>query len=365
MVPADDFRCGRTGTAPGSTSNILNALLLGGIVSGVAAGVLGGATATVSLPAGSVGPLYIAAFAIALFCVVVVSYLVWNQYLTLSSTPNAGTFVCAAGVVNAIDLPSLDIFQMQHGRVDLVVKQQYWNNLIIGNPPFLWCADCENCPSSVVNAMPSDGINCSPILRCYYRSAQVVAASLGEAIGATAGAIGGGILGIIGAVAIAGSVGCAITAIFSWACFIALALAIVIIAAAVGIASLLGAGAGSSTGAATTGSPTQLDASAPAINIGTFMSACGNLLEMVPDNGADVLWFTGWVADQSGNVIDLTAQTGSGTTTLGMAPSGLAPPFCVTVPDDPNTGIPGNPCIAATAIMQQALASVDPSGTLG
>jgi hypothetical protein len=285
---------------------------------------------------------------VALTAALAVSYAAVTKAVCLSSTP-AGAFACSAGVANEVVAPDTSIFDMMHGRVDLVVKRQYWD--LVGNnaPPFLWCAGCTNCPSGIKTEPPSDGTNCSPILRCYYRSAAVVAASIGTAIGVVAGATGGAIVGTILGIAAMSALSCSAFTIFAWICWVAVGVAMLIALACVGVAALLGGLLGNGIGAAA-GSSGPPGSPGPAIVTGAYMSAFGNLVQACDANGANALWFTGWVTNSQGNVIDITQQTASGTALMGASTGNS--PFCFT---DPDQNIQGHPCANAEMEANNAL----------
>lgn len=290
----------------------------------------------------------------------IVSWIAISNAITLAAPPTRGTFGCAAGVVETVAAADTTLFDMHHGRVDLVVKQTpYWNELAQGNPPFLWCAGCANCSSAVQSSPPSDGIDCSPILRCYYRSSDVVAAAIGTAIGATAGAIGGAILGSIAGIAAMAALGCGITAVFALICLAVVLLAVVIAVAIVVVCALVAGAIGNAAGALSAAddvSPAgQQGGISVFIGTGTYMSAFGNLIQVPDANGANALWYAGWVTNSQGAVIDITVQTSSGTTVFGQSLG--SQPFCHT---DPDANIPGDPCVAAKA---QAAAALNALGT--
>ena len=277
----------------------------------------------------------------------VVAWAAITNGITLASTP-AGTFGCAAGVVNEVVGPDISPFDMKHGRVDLVVKEHFWLELGRKAPRFLWCAACDNCSNGTANLPFAEGTNlCSPILRCYFRSNAVADAAVGAAIGAVVGAVAGAVLGTLAGIAVASALSCAAFTIFAWACWLVVGIALLIALACVGLASLFGllVGGTAGPGAGIPAGP------GPQIVTGTYMSAFGNLVQASDANGANALWFTGWVTNSQGNVVDITQQTASGTALFGTS-SGSAP-FCHT---DPDSNIPGKPCEGARATANSVLA---------
>ena len=91
-------------------------------------------------------------FLAALTTAVIIGAWLWANYSTLSATPSVGTQAkCISGVVNAASpLPeALNLFSLSHGFIHVVVKHIYWSFVTVNNPPFGWCASCENCSSTL------------------------------------------------------------------------------------------------------------------------------------------------------------------------------------------------------------------------
>ncbi len=306
---------------------------------------------------------------VAVTTAVIISYYAGDTYSKLSSDPpKGGTYGCVAGVVETVVNAESKLFNMHHGRVDVVVKSMYWDVLTRGNPPFLWCAGCANCSASVASAAPANRIWCSPMLRCYYRSNAVVGAALGAAIGATAGAILGAVLGSIAAIALAGACGCGVTVVFAPFCLLVVLLLTILAVVIVCLCALIGGAVGSEVGRAAADkgplpaiddSPGSKPGTHVAIQPGAYVSVFGYLVQTVDALGANALQYVGWVPGEStdgqqkfADISKVTSNAVSGTTLFGNSMN--TAPFCFTDPDEA-LAFQEDPCIAATVAVNAAL----------
>ena len=272
----------------------------------------------------------------ALITAAVMIYWAWKSWSNLCGAPSFGTLACISGVVNSVapafSTPHSVLFGFtgNHPRADVVVKSIYWAFVTQGNPSFILCAPCDNCSTSAQPSDPSNG--CSPEIPCFYHSTKVCGAAFGGALGATIGAAIGAALGIIAGIALMGALGCGITGPLVLACWLVLLLAIVVAIAITAVVVLIGAVAGSGIGQAASGGSSVPTSGGMALTLGTYVSITGNLAAAPQANGANSIWFAGWVPNGSTHKVDDdSASNSNGTSILGH--SSGTPPFCFTDPD--------------------------------
>ncbi|HJQ39440.1 MAG TPA: hypothetical protein VKB93_20040 [Thermoanaerobaculia bacterium] len=212
--------CGSQGApVDGSVGGVLDHLIaVGGLVGAITSIIaLTEKTALVTL-LGVTAPaaIWLAAVAGALAAGFVVFDFYRHRCLTSPDTLAACSAGVVSGTVESFSSVSQDIFPFagMHDRVDVVVKSIYWP-LVETNAGFVHC---------------NNDVDSSPILRGYYKSAEVCAAGLGATIGAGIGVVPG----ILAGVAIAAAIGCATIILCLLALLVAaLIAAIVVIAAAI------------------------------------------------------------------------------------------------------------------------------------
>jgi hypothetical protein len=264
--------CGPQGD---STDDLMKVILaIWGIVGtiGSVAGFIAGATAVVTiLGISASGLIWLSAAGAAGATVITVLAFYWDRCL---GSPD-GKDVCTAGVINEIvksfssTSEQIFWFTAQHPRIDVVVKSEYWDE-VVQLALFVKCAnDSER----------------SPILQGFYHSDQVCAVGLGSLIGAVVG----GVLGILAGVAIAAAIGCAASGPFYILCLI---LAILVAAIVAAVITLIGAGVGGGIagGIAGTDEPPS-DDSGNVLHEGDYVSTFGKLITYGELDGARVYWF--------------------------------------------------------------------------
>lgn len=273
---------------------------------------------------------------VALLTAAVMIFWAWKSFSNLCGAPTFGTMACISGVVNSVE-PGLSTahsvlfgFTGNQPRADVVVKSMYWPLVTQGNPGFVLCAPCGNCAASVEPSDPSNG--CSPEIPCFYHSSKVCGAALGGALGATIGAAVGAALGIIAAIALMGAFSCAATGPLVWACWLVLLLALIVAIAVTAAVALIGAMAGSLVGQAASGGASAPTSDGAALTPGTYVSVMGNLAAAPQANGANSIWFAGWIPNNTTQKVDDdSGSNNNGTSILGQS-TGI-PPFCFTDPD--------------------------------
>jgi hypothetical protein len=209
-----------------------------------------------------------------------------------------GWRLCYAGVVTAIDesfdeaLDFIAPYTAQHDRADVVIKPAYWP--ITARGLYVWCN---------IDTMHS------PLIRSYFRSADVVGAAYGSMIGAAVGAAGGFFLGLLAGVAI----GCA----FVLLCLLAILVAFLIALAATLTGAFLGGNLGRTFGGG--GGAPSVPLGTPAgglglqeVTVGDYITINANLAIYGEDNNAAVAW---WVE----------RATLHGRSQLGQGPGGGHP----------------------------------------
>jgi hypothetical protein len=313
-------------------------------IGGVVATVVGWFGGTVSV-AGALALAGIIAVAVATATLIIVW--AWQSYNAICGSPPFGKFACVTGVVNAVTAGFSQWYSQVVGfagnqpQLDVVVKSDYWPIVTMNNPPFVWCAGCQNCSAAVAGPAASAGANpgCSAELTCFYHNNQVCGAALGGAVGATVGAVIGAALGIVGAVAAMAALGCTLGGPFALICWIILLIVLIIVIIVVVVVALIGAAIGTQAGkAAAGGSATPTSASGTPLVAGAYVSVLGNLVQSGTAMGANALWFAGWIPNANGtSVDDATAANHNGTTVFGRS-TGVAP-FCFT---DPDANIPAS-----------------------
>jgi hypothetical protein len=185
-----------------------------------------------------------------------------------------GWKLCYAGVVTAIEesfnkaLDFLAPYTAQHDRADVVIKPAYWQIVLRGL--YVWCN--------------IDTLH-SPLIRSYFKSADVIGAAYGSMIGAVVGATGGFFLGLLAGAAL----GCA----FPLLCLLAILLALLI---ALGT-TLTGAFLGGNLGRAFAGVPSE-PVGTPAgglgledVSVGDYVTINANVALYSEDNNAAVAWW--------------------------------------------------------------------------
>ncbi len=308
-----------------------------------------------AIPANVTSSMLAAYFAVFLAAFITAAAIIaweWSNYSSLSSAPPVGVLGCVAGVIDQIQGPNLAPFSEAHGFIQVVVKQTYWSVVTAGNPPYVWCENCENCPPSDwpsgTTQANANSVGCSPMLPCVYYSQAVVDAALGEAIGATVGAAVGAVLGTLAGIAAMGALGCAATAVFVAICLLVLLLAIIIAVAVVAIVAAVGAALGNTIGATAAGDPAIAPGGNPpatSLPLGTYVMVTGNLVQDQNFAGSNAIVYAGWIPDSSNDtVVNQTQTNGNGTTVFGIS-QGIAP-FCYT---DPDANIQGDPCQAQSS----------------
>lgn len=238
-------------------------------IAGVALGAAGGAAVTAAL--------------VGIAAIVFVGLYVSDRCIQGEGIRN-----CIAGVVHEIvgsfseATEEILPFTAMHDRVDVVVKQKYWD-IVESSGAYVFCTG-EVAPRR------------SEIMRVYYYDARVCGAAKGALYGTVAGAVAGV---IIAAVVIA-AIGCATVIL----CIFALLLAALIAA----VACIVGAFVGGQIGkaAASTTDPTD-DATGTTLRTGDLISVTGNTQQREHDDGANVIW---WESSTSlhGHVADGTPQ---------------------------------------------------------
>jgi hypothetical protein len=186
----------------------------------------------------------------------------------------SGAQGCMAGVIESLT-PAFTgsasdyvfAFSSPHDRVDVVVKQDYWD-LIDAESEYVFCSTADQ----------------SPMVPCFYYNPAVCNAGIGAAVGATVGAVAG----LLIAAAAVAAIGCA-----TWIlCILALIVAIIIAVAA----AILGAVSGGQIGRAATKQPgpmssgNQLIPPQPLL-AGDYVSEQGNLVKSGDLNNALVFYF--------------------------------------------------------------------------
>jgi hypothetical protein len=282
------------------------------------------------------GFFYVAtAFAAAITAAVMI-YWAWKSFSNLCGAPTFGAMACVSGVVNNV-VPALSTphsvlfgFTGNQPRADVVVKSIYWPFVTQGSPAFVLCAPCDNCPPS---ADPPDTSNgCSPEVPCFYHSSKVCGASLGGAIGATIGAAIGAVLGVLAGVAVLAAIGCGLTGPLVVFCWFAVLVGVIVAIAITAAVALIGAIGGSLIGQAASGGSSVPTSGGTVLTPGTYVTIMGNLAAAPQANGANSIWFAGWVPNAAtGKVDDDSASNSNGTSILGH--SSGTPPFCFTDPD--------------------------------
>jgi hypothetical protein len=264
--------CGSQGD---STDDLMKAILAIWGILGTIGSVIGftaGAGAVVTiLGITAAGLIWLSAAGAALATVVTVLAFYWDRCL---QDPD-GKDACTAGVINEIvksfssTSEQIFWFTAQHPRVDVVVKSEYWDE-VVQLALFVKCAkDSEE----------------SPILQGFYYSDQVCAVGLGSLIGAVVG----GVLGILAGVAIAAAIGCAATGPFYILCLIVAILVAAIVAA---IITYIGAGIGGGIAGAIAGTDEPpSDDSGNVLHEGDYVSTFGKLITYGGLDGARVYWF--------------------------------------------------------------------------
>lgn len=179
---------------------------------------------------------------------------------------------CMAGVIERITPAfsdagsSLFAFASPHDRVDLVVKQQYWDFIDVRSE-YVFCSDADQ----------------SPMVPCFYYTPAVCNAGIGASVGAGVGAVAGV---IVAAVAIA-AIGCATIIL----CILALIVAVLIAA----VAAIICAVAGGEIGRAATPQPGPSagdeGSGGAALTVGEYISAQGTLLKSGDLDNALVFYF--------------------------------------------------------------------------
>lgn len=220
--------------------------------------------------AGSI--LYPIAAAIAA-AVAVIATVIYFTVERCEQNPS-GVQGCMAGVIENIT-PAFTgsandyvfAFTSPHDRIDLVVKQDYWD-LIDAQSEFVFCSAADQ----------------SPMVPCFYYNPAVCNAGIGATVGATVGAVAGL---VIAAVAVA-AIGCA-----TWIlCILALIVAVIIAVAA----AILGAVAGGQIGKAATPQPGPASSGgqlfpAQPLTVGDYVTEQGNLVKSGDLNNALVFYF--------------------------------------------------------------------------
>ena len=301
--------CGPQGESTDDTLKVILAIwgMLG--TAGSVYGILSGAAGKTFALLGVVGPqlVWLAAAVAALATLITVFAFYWDRCLQDPEGMNA----CSAGVVNEIAKTFSDTseqvfwFTAMHPRVDVVVKSMYWDLV-------------QQLALHVKCALDPDE---SPIMQCFYRSAQVCAIGLGSTIGAAVGAA----VGILAGVAIAAAIGCAGSGIFYVLCFVIVMLIAAIVAV---IITLIGASIGGGIAGSVVGEAGPTAESGNVLQVGDYVSTFGNLITYGNLEGARVYWF-----------VERTVTHGRSTG---------SPQFSYTDPDnaltDPATNLPIEAC---------------------
>jgi len=194
----------------------------------------------------------VAAIAIA----VLVSYILWANWVSDCVADPDGDEQCFTGVVGAINEEELGALLFpKHPSLDLVVRSAYLQVIIAFSPAMIYCTDARG-----------------TLVKIVFKSSRVCGIRLGNAIGGTVGAVGGAIAGAVAGAALAGALGCAAATVFYILCLLVvlLVVAVIVIAAAAAGAVIGGAIAAAATDE---NSPTLSDGSS--IAIGDLLSAQG------------------------------------------------------------------------------------------
>lgn len=287
------------------------------------------------------GLALVAIIAVAVATATLIIVWAWQSYTAICGSPPFGKFACVTGVVNAVTAGFSQWYSQVVGfagnqpQLDVVVRSDHWPTITMNNPPFVWCAGCQNCSAAIAGPAAGAGGNpgCSAELTCFYHNNQVCQAALGGAVGATVGAVIGAALGIVGAIAAMAALGCTLGGPFALICWIILLIVLIVVIIVVVVVALIGAAIGTQAGkAAAGGSATPTTTSGTPLVAGAYVTVVGNLVQSGTAMGANALWFAGWIPNANGvTVDDATATNNNGTTVLGMS-TGVAP-FCFTDPD--------------------------------
>ena len=129
-----------------------------------------------------------------------------------------------------------------------------------------------------------------------------------------------------------GALGCGITGPLVLICWLVLLVAIVVAIVITAVVALIGAIGGSLIGQAASGGATAPSSGGTVLSPGVYVSIMGNLAAAPQADGANSIWFAGWVPNAAThNVDDDSASNNNGTSILGH--SSGTPPFCFTDPD--------------------------------
>jgi len=233
-----------------------------GLILYFAPGVVG-PTATVSFVVAGVLTAFVAALAVVILIGVYISDRCLHH--------PGGTSVCVAGVVSGtvhrFNAPTENLFPFiaTHDRIDLVLKEHYWD-VVEDQEANVFCTDASF-------------ERRSPIMRCYYFAEEVCNAGRGSLYGAVAG----GVAAIVAAAIIAEAAAC-VTPI---TCLIVL----VIIAIVALILVLAGALIGGTAGRATSHDTSPVADTGRTLSEGIYVTVQGNMIKRDYDEGANVLWW--------------------------------------------------------------------------
>lgn len=185
-----------------------------------------------------------------------------------------GTHSCMAGVIQQLTpaftgsaWDEVFSFASPHDRVDVVVKQIYWD-FIEPRSDFVFCSTNDS----------------SPMVPCFYYTPAVCNAGVGASVGAAVGAVAG----ILLAAVLIAAIGCA-----TWIlCIFAILIALILVVAA----AILGAVAGGQIGQAASEHPgpsstgNDLIPSQP-LEVGDYVSVDGSMLKSGDLDNALVFYF--------------------------------------------------------------------------
>jgi len=238
-------------------------------VAGSIAAVKAGVAAAVAGTAASYGVAVAAVAAIA-----VVATVIYFAVVRCDRHPSGGVDSCIAGVIEGITpaftgstTDAVFPFTSQHDRVDVVVKQDYWD-IIQQNSDYVYCSQADQ----------------SPIIPCFYYNPAVCNAGIGASVGSAVGAAAG----LLIAAAAVAAISCA-----TWIlCIIGLLVAVIIAVAA----AIIGAEAGGEIGKAATEQQPPMSSGnelipAQPLAVGDYVSDKGSLLKIGDLNNALSMYF--------------------------------------------------------------------------
>jgi hypothetical protein len=250
---------------------------LQGIIEGITgwiAGAAGGAAGTIVPASGAIVGAFIAVA------------IVLSQVMDRIS-PKPGQTRCYSGIVNEISrafsspVDFIVPYNAQHDRVDVVVKQTYWDFINATPARYAYCANDQRR---------------SALIRSYFFSDRVQGAATGSAVGVAVGGMAGVVAGLLSGLAAGAALGGAACSLSLW--FYLLCLAIVVLVALIValVIALVSASVGGAVGAAASGG-TGPTAPGPgggpdvAIAVGHYITLNAVLAINGEDNDAWVGWW--------------------------------------------------------------------------